>query len=109
MNDIAQRILALITEKNISYGDISKATGISKSALQRYATGQTEKIPIDRLELIAKSLGTTTEYLMGWDTEKDAVRTKKAMEIAGLLSQASDDQMAQIAQYIRFVLSENKG
>ena len=67
MSDISNRILEIILAKDISYGELSEKTGIPKSALQRYATGQTEKIPIDRLEMIAKAIGTTTSYLMGWD------------------------------------------
>lgn len=69
MSDISERILNIITEKDISYGELSEKTGIPKSALQRYATGQTEKIPIDRLQLIASAIGTTPEFLMGWNTE----------------------------------------
>ena len=69
MSDISERILNIITEKDISYGELSDKTGIPKSALQRYATGQTEKIPIDRLQLIASAIGTTPEFLMGWNTE----------------------------------------
>ena len=67
MSEISNRILNIILTKDISYGELSTLTGIPKSALQRYATGETEKIPIDRLELIAKALGTTTAYLMGWE------------------------------------------
>lgn len=67
MSDISNRILKIILEKEISYGELSDKTGIPKSALQRYATGQTEKIPIDRLESIAKALGTTPAFLMGWE------------------------------------------
>lgn len=66
MSDISNRILEIILSKEISYGELSKQTGIPKSALQRYATGETEKIPIDRLEIIATAIGTTTSYLMGW-------------------------------------------
>lgn len=67
MNMISKKILEIILEKGISYGELSERTGIPKSALQRYATGQTEKIPIDRLQKIASALGTTPEYLMGWN------------------------------------------
>ena len=67
MSEISNRILEIILAKNISYGELSDKTKIPKSALQRYATGQTEKIPIDRLEKIAAAIGTTTAYLMGWD------------------------------------------
>ena len=66
MSDISNRILNIILAKEISYGELSERTGIPKSALQRYATGQTEKIPIDRLEKIAAAIGTTAAYLMGW-------------------------------------------
>lgn len=67
MSDISKRMLDIILQKEISYGELSEKTGIPKSALQRYATGQTEKIPIDRLQIIASAIGTTTSYLMGWE------------------------------------------
>ncbi len=67
MSERSQRILELITKKEISYGQLAKMTGIPKSALQRYATGQTDKIPIDRVVLLAKALGVQPAYLMGWD------------------------------------------
>lgn len=71
MNAISERILNLLAEKDISYGELSIQTNIPKSALQRYATGQTEKIPIDRLDRIAKALNTTPAYLMGWEEDKE--------------------------------------
>lgn len=72
MSDISDKILSIILNKEISYGELSDRTGIPKSALQRYATGQTEKIPIDRLERIAKAIGTSAAYLMGWEDSPDA-------------------------------------
>lgn len=71
MSEISKRILNAITNKEVSYGELSERTGIPKSALQRYATGQTEKIPIDRLEKIADALGVATSALMGWDTQPE--------------------------------------
>ena len=53
-------------------------TGIPKSALQRYATGETEKIPINRLQIIAKALNVSAEYLMGWDESLiESIKPKK--------------------------------
>lgn len=48
MSEISKRLLQLIEDNDISYGELSKKTNIPKSALQRYATGETEKIPIDK-------------------------------------------------------------
>ena len=67
MSELSSKILALITEKGLSYGELAEITKIPKSALQRYATGSTEKIPIPRIEVIAKALGVSSAYLIGWD------------------------------------------
>ncbi|MBQ9920556.1 MAG: hypothetical protein IJO52_00075, partial [Clostridia bacterium] len=64
---ISERILKVIQESNLSYGELSLITGIPKAALQRYATGTTLKVPIDRIELIAQATNTSAKYLMGWE------------------------------------------
>lgn len=73
MSEISDRILAAIQRAGLSYGELSKLTGIPKAMLQRYATGDTGKIPLERLQQIAKALGTTAEYLLGWDSEQDVI------------------------------------
>lgn len=80
MSEISQRLYELITNNNISYGELSKLTGIPKSALQRYATGETEKIPISRIELMAKALHTTAAFIMGWENN-DYYSNLKSPEI----------------------------
>lgn len=71
MNERSKRILSAITNSKISYGELSKSTGIPKSALQRYATGETEKIPIDRIEKIANATGVSSQYLLCWEEEPE--------------------------------------
>lgn len=70
METVSSRILGIMNEKNISYGELSKLTGIPKSTLQRYATAQTNKVPVDKLELIAKALGVDAAILFGWSTDE---------------------------------------
>ena len=48
-----------------SYQDL--ATNISKSTLQRYETGFIKKVPITQIDILAKALGVSPAYLMGWD------------------------------------------
>ena len=62
---IAARIAAEMGRRHISYGELAQVTGLSKSTLQRYATGETRKIPADRLESIATALGVSTAALLG--------------------------------------------
>lgn len=83
MSELSKRILNLILDQNLSYGELSRTTGIPKSALQRYATGETGKIPVDRLELIAKALHTTSACLLG----------REELPTAGYVRPVSDDDI----------------
>jgi len=66
MNEISTRLLVTIQERKMSYSELAEQTGIAKSAIQRYATGETKKIPLPRLELLASALHVPAAYLMGW-------------------------------------------
>ena len=93
MSEISDRLYASIRAKGYSYGELSKITGIPKSALQRYATGQTPKIPMDRLQALARALGVSAQYLMGWD-EKE-----KESPAAGLVN--GDPELTEILQRVK--------
>lgn len=69
---ISERLARAIQEKDISLRDLSDATGVSRSAIQRYTSGGTEKIPVDRLEKLAFVLGIDPAYFFGWDNERPA-------------------------------------
>lgn len=84
MNEITQRLYAAILEKGISYGELARLTGIPKSAIQRYATGTTGKIPLERLSLLAAALGIPRSALTGWEesgTPAPAAETEELPEI----------------------------
>lgn len=67
MSSISKRIYDAVQSSGLSYGELSQLTTIPKSALQRYATGETEKVPLPRIEAIAKATGVSAAYLMGWE------------------------------------------
>lgn len=69
-NNISERIKKAIEGKGISYQALQEKSGIPKSAIQRYASGDTEKLPIDRVVKIAKALSVSPGYLMGWEDSK---------------------------------------
>lgn len=70
MSITSERMLARMKERGFSYVQLEKATGVAKSALQRYATGGTPKIPADRLCAIAAALRCSTAWLLG-ESEED--------------------------------------
>ena len=67
MDERAKRISEAIEKSGLSYPELERATGISKSSLQRYATGVTKKIPIDCIERIAEATNSDARYLMCWE------------------------------------------
>lgn len=70
---VSDRIREAIQKSGYSFVELEKRTGFSKSALQRYSSGVTEKIPIDVIEVLSNVLGVTAEYLMGWDKRTDEI------------------------------------
>ena len=71
LNDIRNRISQKKSELNLSYQDMSDKTGLSKSTLQRYITGDIRNLGLDKLEILAKALDVTPGYLMGWEDENE--------------------------------------
>lgn len=70
MSEISRKLHDSILKSQYSYGELAKLTGIPKSAIQRYATGQTPKIPMDRLQALADVLNVSAQYLLGWEDPK---------------------------------------
>lgn len=56
-------------ELGISYADLARLTGVSKSSLQRYATGITLKIDYDKLAVIAQALNISPALLTDADID----------------------------------------
>lgn len=116
MEKIADRLLAAMKASNTTYVELAQRTGISKSALQRYATGETEKIPLDRIEKMADALGVSAARLLGWDENPpaqvdegiwkticaDSTKLILATWVAGL----DRDQKIQVAKILAAILGK---
>ena len=51
----------------MSADELGKRLGKDRSTIYRYEKGDIENLPLDILEPIAEALGTTPQYLMGWE------------------------------------------
>lgn len=69
MSEQSKRLLKVILDSRLSYVEIEKKTGISKSSIQRYASGVTKKIPIDAVKAIADATESSAAWIMGWEDE----------------------------------------
>ena len=104
-NGINEKIIAIMHEKRISYRDLEKATGISKSTLQRYITGIKDDITLDNLKAIAKALNVDTAYLLGWTEYSN--HENALLEIANDFSNSEFNELMNFAKYIRMKREEN--
>ena len=98
---VSERIRKQMELRELSYGELAAATGLAKSAIHRYATGETGKIPTEALEKLARVLGVTPAYLTGWEQEHP--RTLAA-HFEG--EEFSDEELKEIEDFVRFVKSK---
>lgn len=64
MNKFQDRIKELRTQNNMSQMELSKATGISQSAIAKWELGKTEPTA-SAIITLAKYFDETTDYLLG--------------------------------------------
>ena len=73
--------------KKMSLGDLADLVGTSRQTIHRYENGTISNIPPERVEDLARALGTTPSELMGWSEEsipKNVLPvSKKSLPILG--------------------------
>ena len=71
---MAQRIKALRQEKGLTLEQVAEVVGVGKSTVRKWETGMIANMRRDKIADLAKALGTTPAYLMGWeeDVEKES-------------------------------------
>lgn len=74
---ILNKLIEVIRESGLSYGEIARRTGIPKSSIHRYVNGQTKKIPIDAVRLISEATGVSTSYIMGREDKQEECNSPK--------------------------------
>ena len=63
---MAQRIKELRQEKGLTLEQVAKVVGVGKSTVRKWETGMIANMRRDKIADLAKALGTTPAYLMGW-------------------------------------------
>lgn len=70
VGSIVERIKARRAELGLSYQELAEKTGLSKSTLQRYETGDIANIPLNKIGVLAKGLNTSPEFIMGLNEQQ---------------------------------------
>ena len=75
LQGIVNRLKESIEKSGLSYVELERITKIAKSSIQRYASGSTKKIPIDAIQSIARAVGVSAAYIMGWESNATPLPT----------------------------------
>ena len=68
---MAQRIKKLRQEKGLTLEQVADVVGVGKSTVRKWETGMIANMRRDKIADLAKALGTTPAYLMGWKEDEE--------------------------------------
>ncbi|MBQ9384246.1 MAG: helix-turn-helix domain-containing protein [Ruminiclostridium sp.] len=72
MTPTAERIKQRRRALGLSYQRLAERTGIARSTLQRYETGNIRNIPLDKLNVLAEGLETSARFILGMPEPSNA-------------------------------------
>ena len=108
----SDRIRNEMLRNSLTLIEVEQRTGIKKSSMQRYISGQTGKIPMSAIEKLAVLFGVSGAYLMGWDEKESSPSELQLTEgeklLLELFNKVPEDQQQLVLQMIRAALSTPK-
>lgn len=109
--EMAQRIKNLRQEKGLTLEQVADVVGVGKSTVRKWETGMIANMKRDKIAALAKALGTTPAYLMGWkedDTKQDSPNERTLTEGEELMLQLfrkiPEDKQAAALEMLRAAL-----
>ena len=105
---MAHRIKDLRKEKNLTLEQVADIVGVGKSTVRKWETGMIANMKRDKIASLAKALGTTPEYLMGWEEKKSSPSELQLTEgekaLLDLFKRVPEDKQQLVLQMIRAAL-----
>jgi transcriptional regulator with XRE-family HTH domain len=69
--ELSRKIKELRLSRNMTLEQVANIVGVGKSTVRKWETGMIANMGRDKIASLAKALGTTPAYLMGWKEEND--------------------------------------
>ena len=114
---VGERIKQKRIELNLSQDELAKKVGYkSRSSIQKIECAR--NLPLPKVELMARALGCTPAYLMGWEESENAktihdrlvdayILQEEEREIACRYRSLSPEKKAMFEAYLKFLLSDS--
>lgn len=71
-SEMSRKIKQLRLERNMTLEQVADIVGVGRSTVRKWETGMIANMKRDKIALLAKALGTTPAYLMGWKEQTNA-------------------------------------
>ena len=95
-NEFPQKIKELRLQRGMTLEQVGDIVGVGKSTVRKWETGMIANMKRDKIALLAKALGTTPAYLMGWNNADKQNTPDKLTEgeelLLNLFRQIPEDQ-----------------
>lgn len=108
---MAQRIRDLRHARGLTLEQVAEVVGVGKSTVRKWETGMIANMRRDKIADLAKALGTTPAYLMGWkeDISKSNSPTEPKLsegeqKVIDLFRQVPVDKQQLVLQMIETAL-----
>ena len=105
---MAKKIQELRKEKGLTLEQVADIVGVGKSTVRKWETGMIANMKRDKIASLAKALGTTPAYLMGWDEKKNSSDERELTEgerqMLDLFKLVPEDQQPLVMEMIRAAL-----
>ena len=113
IEDMARKIKQLRQDQGLTLEQVAKVVGVGKSTVRKWETGMIANMKRDKIADLAKALGTTPAYLMGWEDDTEEKPTSPTIEdlsegekaLLELFNKVPEDQQKLVLQMIRAALS----
>jgi transcriptional regulator with XRE-family HTH domain len=102
MASFKDRMCELRSEKGLKKTDVAAGTGLDRSTITKYESGERDNPTRDILKKIAEFFGVSMDYLAGNSDIRDRdVSSKTLSDIFGLLSDEGKVQLVKYAKYLQ--------
>ena len=110
--ELAQKIKTLRQARNLTLEQVAAVVGVGKSTVRKWETGMIANMRRDKIASLAKALGTTPAYLMGWPEGKGNPSEPELTEAEELLlklfRQIPVDRQAEALELLEVALKMQK-
>ena len=108
-SELSRKIKRLRLERDMTLEEVAEIVGVGKSTVRKWETGMIANMKRDKIALLAKALGTTPAYLMGWKENETSTPVEIKLSdgekyVIELLRRVPENKQQMVIQMIQVAL-----